>query len=60
MFDEVKDNARRVWNEKLSKIEVEGGKETDKIKFYTALYHALLGRGVSNDVDGSYITHSKR
>lgn len=59
-FDEVKENARRVWNEKLSRIEVEGGKDADKIKFYTALYHALLGRGVSNDVDGSYITHSKK
>lgn len=59
-FDKVKDRARKVWNEKLSRIAVEGGRDADKTKFYTALYHALLGRGVANDVDGSYITHDKQ
>lgn len=59
-FDEVKEEARNIWNEQLAKIEVEGGTDKDKIKFYTGLYHALLGRGIANDVDGSYITHSKQ
>lgn len=59
-FDQVKADARKIWNDKLSRIEVEGGTDADKIKFYTALYHALLGRGVSNDIDGSYITNNKK
>lgn len=59
-FDKVCAQARKRWNEMLSRIEVEGGKDTDKIKFYTGLYHALLGRGIASDVDGSYITHDKR
>lgn len=59
-FEATKSNARKIWNDQLSRIEVEGGKDTDKIKFYTALYHALLGRGIANDVDGSYITNSKK
>lgn len=59
-FDQVKADARKIWNDKLSRIEVEGGTDADKTKFYTALYHALLGRGVSNDIDGSYITNNKK
>ena len=26
----------------------------DKVKFYTGLYHALLGRGLASDVNGAY------
>ena len=37
-FDQVWKEARNKWNEKLSRIEVEGGTEADKIKFYTSLY----------------------
>lgn len=59
-FDKVKANARKKWNDCLSRIEVEGGTDADKTKFYTGLYHALLGRGISNDVDGSYITNTKK
>lgn len=59
-FDRVRTEARDIWNEQLAKIEIEGGQDSDKIKFYTGLYHALLGRGIANDVDGSYITHSKQ
>lgn len=59
-FEEVKADARRIWNDQLARIEVEGGTEADKTKFYTALYHALLGRGIANDVDGSYITNTKK
>lgn len=59
-FDDVRAEASRKWNEQLSKIEVEGGTDADKTKFYTGLYHALLGRGIANDVDGSYITNTKQ
>jgi len=53
-FDKVRKEATQIWNEKLSKIKVEGGKKEDRVKFYTGLYHALLGRGISNDVNGNY------
>lgn len=51
-FDQAKKNATDVWNESLSRIYVEGGKETDKVKFYTGLFHALLGRGLASDANG--------
>lgn len=53
-FDKAKKNALTTWNQDLGRITVEGKNETDKIKFYTGLYHALLGRGLANDVNGAY------
>jgi predicted alpha-1,2-mannosidase len=53
-FDSVKKESKEIWNRKLNKIIVEGGKKEDRVKFYTGLYHALLGRGLSNDVNGDY------
>ncbi|MBR9998112.1 MAG: GH92 family glycosyl hydrolase [Cyclobacteriaceae bacterium] len=54
VFDQVRENARKAWNKKLGRIRVEGGREEDRVKFYTGLYHALLGRGISSDVNGQY------
>lgn len=53
-FDEAWRQATDVWNESLGRIAVEGGKETDKVKFYTGLFHALLGRGLASDANGYY------
>ena len=53
-FDEVKKESQDIWNKKLNRIVVEGGQKGDRIKFYTGLYHALLGRGLSSDVNGDY------
>ncbi len=53
-FDEACAAATGKWEEMLSRIEVETDSIDDKVKFYTGLYHALLGRGLSSDVNGDY------
>jgi predicted alpha-1,2-mannosidase len=53
-FDEVHLAATRRWNEMLGRIRVEDSNEENKTKFYTGLYHALLGRGIASDVNGQY------
>jgi predicted alpha-1,2-mannosidase len=53
-FDEAKDQAHNNWNSFLGRIRVEGKIKNDKVKFYTGLYHALLGRGLASDVNGAY------
>lgn len=53
-FEKAQQQAFKTWNDYLGRIQVTGGNETDKIKFYTGLYHALLGRGLASDVNGSY------
>ncbi|GAB6012250.1 GH92 family glycosyl hydrolase [Viscerimonas tarda] len=55
-FDEVRQDAAKVWNEELAKIKVKSSDETSKTIFYTALYHAMLEPTVSSDVDGRYRT----
>ena len=53
-FAEAKSRAIDIWNKYLGRIAVEGGAQKDRVKFYTGLYHALLGRGLVNDVNGAY------
>jgi predicted alpha-1,2-mannosidase len=53
-FEQVRRQAREAWNEKLGRIRAEGGDSLSLVKFYTGLYHALLGRGISSDVNGQY------
>jgi predicted alpha-1,2-mannosidase len=57
-FDQIRENAKQEWNRQLSKIEVEGGTEKNKVKFYTALYQVLLGRGICSDANGKYISNN--
>ena len=56
-FDQVKAASEMIWGESLGRIRVEGKNEEDLKKFYTGLYHALLGRGVMSDVNGAYPKH---
>jgi len=53
-FDAVRSNARTTWNDLLSTIEVEGGSETKREKFYTNLYRSYTARTIWSDVNGSY------
>lgn len=53
-FDRVVRESRDDWNKWLSRLEVAGGTEPQRIKFYTDLWHALLGRRIVSDVDGAY------
>lgn len=56
-FAQAKVKAQKDWHEELSKITLKGDDEKDKTKFYTGLFHALLGRGIANDVNGDYPMH---
>jgi predicted alpha-1,2-mannosidase len=53
-FTKAKAKAIQKWNSSLGRIEVKGGLEVDRVKFYTGLFHALLGRGLADDVNGAY------
>jgi len=53
-FDEVRAETRAAWAETLGAIEVEGGTDTRRRLFYTALYHVQLMPTLLTDVDGRY------
>lgn len=53
-FDKTVNETQTEWNNWLSKIEIEGGTETEQRRFYTDLWHALQGRRILSDVNGKY------
>lgn len=53
-FDEARAASHGAWEDYLGRIRVETPNRDDKVKFYTGLYHALLGRGLASDVNGAY------
>jgi len=52
-FDKVKAQAQSTWNKELNKIQVSTS-NTNKINFYTALYHAFINPTTYTDVNGEY------
>lgn len=62
-FAQVRQQARDTWNEWFGKIDVKGGEEAQRTKFYTDLWHVLLGRHIIDDYNGEYpdyLTGGKR
>jgi len=53
-FDRIRNESRRDWNQWLEKIAVTGGQEKTRVKFYTDLWHTLLGRHKIDDANGDY------
>ena len=53
-FDFMTKAADEAWNSQLAKIDVKSKNDTDKRKFYTALYHTMFAPSVFNDVNGDY------
>jgi predicted alpha-1,2-mannosidase len=56
-FEKAKQQAQATWRAELGKIVVQSTDHDSKVKFYTGLFHALLGRGIANDVNGSFPKH---
>ncbi len=53
-FEKTVRDSRTDWNQWLSRIEIQGGTDTERSRFYTDLWHALLGRRIISDVNGKY------
>lgn len=54
-FEKVRNDAEKVWNKELSRIEISGSSDQHKEMFYTSIYHSLLAQYISQDVDGRYL-----
>ena len=53
-FDKLRAEARKMWNDDLSRVTVKGGTEEQKGVFYTAMYHTLIHPNILQDVSGQY------
>lgn len=54
-FDKVKDNAKKVWNEHLSKVTIKSKKHKVLVKFYTDLWRSAMGGHIISDVNNEYL-----
>ena len=54
-FDKVRRQARRAWNEVLSRVEVQGGTAKDRSLLATCLYRTHLQPNLFSDVSGEYL-----
>ncbi|MEV5827706.1 GH92 family glycosyl hydrolase [Spirillospora sp. NPDC052242] len=54
-FGKVRNEAARLWKDALGTIDVRGGSDEARTKFYTALYHSFLHPNVRDDVNGEYL-----
>jgi predicted alpha-1,2-mannosidase len=57
-FEQMRADSYDRWKTELGKIAVEGEIEENKVKFYSALYHALLHPNIFSDVNGEYRMHN--
>ena len=53
-FDQVVNESQEEWNGMLSRILIEGGTKQQQQRFYTDLYHSILGRRTISDANGAY------
>lgn len=53
-FDQVRQRSQAVWESYFDRIQVKGGTAQQRVKFYTDLWHSLLGRHKINDANGQY------
>ena len=58
-FNQVRSDAKKEWNQWLGRIEVKGGSDAQKIKFYTDIWHVLLGRHKLDDFSGDYPDYTR-
>lgn len=52
-FDAVRENAQTAWNERLSRVKIDGTHD-DKVNFYTSMYHLYIQPNNIADADGKY------
>lgn len=53
-FSAVRNQSTDIWNNALGQVAITGSNESDKVRFYTALYNAHFLPRTFSDVDGSY------
>lgn len=59
-YAQVVEQARTVWNDYLSRIEIETDDYLQQKKFYTNYYRALAAKATWNDWDGRFVDEQER
>ncbi len=58
-FNQVHAEARKLWQEKCDKFDIEGS-DVEKRIFYTSVYHSFFSPNIISDVNGNYVINGKK
>lgn len=53
-FEAIKNAGQQSWEKELQKIEIKAVSDSQKVDFYTAMYHSFINPTIYQDVDGQY------
>ncbi|SEA67060.1 alpha-1,2-mannosidase, putative [Arachidicoccus rhizosphaerae] len=53
-FNQIKNAGQLAWEKELEKVKIETLNDSDKVNFYTAMYHSFINPTIYMDVDGNY------
>jgi predicted alpha-1,2-mannosidase len=53
-FDAVREAARKIWNDNLSRIQIEASNPDIRQTFYSCLYHSMIAPQLCNNADDTY------
>ena len=53
-FDAVREAARKIWNDNLSRIQIEASNPDIRQTFYSCLYHSMIAPQSCNNADDTY------
>ena len=59
-FEAVVNNARKIWDGYLSRVEIQSDDHLQKIKFYTNLYRSIAAKAIWSDADGRYVDENEK
>ncbi|MFB7336731.1 GH92 family glycosyl hydrolase [Streptomyces adustus] len=59
-FRQVRDAARRAWEDRLDDVRAQGGGDTLRRTFYSSLYRSFLAPNIGSDADGRYTGWDQR
>ncbi len=53
-FKKTRQQAEKLWDKELSKIDISESDKNKRTIFYTALYHTMMQPNIAQDIDGKY------
>ena len=53
-FEQIKNQGQTAWEKQLEKVKIRTLSDSDKVNFYTAMYHSFINPTIYMDVDGRY------
>jgi predicted alpha-1,2-mannosidase len=59
-FQKIADNQKNTWNQLFDRLVISSNSRSEKTRFYSNMYRALVSRNIFSDVDGSWMDATER